>query len=35
MIDFFWGAGILIALFLAAIGVEWLIDFWYSWPFEE
>ena len=22
-------------LFLAAIGIEWFIDFWFSWPFEE
>jgi hypothetical protein len=26
--------GVLV-LFFIAFGIEWLIDFWFSWPFEE
>jgi hypothetical protein len=35
MIAWYWYFIGILALFFIAIGIEWIIDFWFSWPFEE
>lgn len=35
MVAWYWYFIGVIALFMAAIGIEWVVDFTMTWPFEE